>query len=386
MSGVADNVEATQRRVLVLGVEPNSLLNFRKGLFVALRKAGHEVHAASAAADPDTLRGLALLGVTHHQVYFARTGMNPMKDSRTILSLTKLFRALRPDCILAYTPKPVMYGAIAAKLAGCPHFAALITGLGYSFNPGQELRRKFANHITRTLYRMALPLCKSVIFQNPDDLQHFKSLRLYPATRPDLVVNGSGVDLAHFSVVPLPTRTVFLLIGRLLVDKGVREYAEATMIAKAAYPDISVRLLGPFDPSPNSVTKKELQQWQDSGLEYLGSTGDVRPYIAAASVIVLPSYREGTPRSVLEGMAMGRAIITTDAPGCRETVVHGVNGLLVPLQDSAALANAMMELASDPDKIVAMGRESRRIAEIKYESGAVALDTLQKAGILPIAV
>ena len=129
-----------------------------------------------------------------------------------------------------------------------------------------------------------------------------------------------------------------------------------------------------------------MQQWQNSGLEYLGSTGDVRPYIAAASVIVLPSYREGTPRSVLEGMAMGRAIITTDAPGCRETVVHGVNGLLVPLQDSAALANAMMELASDPDKIVAMGRESRRIAEIKYESGAVALDTLQKAGILPIAV
>ena len=386
MSGVADNAEATQRRVLVLGVEPHSLLNFRKGLFVALRKAGHEVHAASAAADPDTLRGLARLGVTHHQVYFARTGMNPMKDGRTILSLTKLFRAVRPDCILAYTPKPVMYGAIAAKLAGCPHFAALITGLGYSFNPGQELRRTFANHITRTLYRTAVPLCKSVIFQNPDDLQHFKSLRLYPTTKPDLVVNGSGVDLTHFSVVPLPTKTVFLLIGRLLVDKGVREYAEATMIAKAAYPDISVRLLGPFDPSPNSVTEKELQQWQDSGLEYLGSTGDVRPYIAAASVIVLPSYREGTPRSVLEGMAMGRAIITTDAPGCRETVVHGVNGLLVPLQDSAALANAMMELASDPDKIVAMGRESRRIAEVKYESGAVALDTLQKAGILPIAV
>ena len=256
MSGVADNVEATQRRVLVLGVEPNSLLNFRKGLFVALRKAGHEVHAASAAADPDTLRGLARLGVIHHQVYFARTGMNPMKDGRTILSLTKLFRAVRPDCILAYTPKPVMYGGIAAKLAGCPHFAALITGLGYSFNPGQELRRKFANHITRTLYRMALPLCKSVIFQNPDDLQHFKSLRLYPTTKPDLVVNGSGVNLTHFSVVPLPTKTVFLLIGRLLVDKGVREYAEATMIAKAAYPDISVRLLGPFDPSPNSVTER----------------------------------------------------------------------------------------------------------------------------------
>ena len=368
-------------RAVLLGVEARSLVNFRRDI-IAILTQEHEVHVVARAASPDEERVIAQLGAILHKLPMARTGMNPLRDLFMLVGLVKLLRRLRPNYLLAYTSKPVIFGTLAGWLARVPVRVAMITGLGYSFIKGDEPKRKFARKVSIFLYGLALPLCTSVIFQNPDDRDEFRQLGLLKNVNQVHVVNGSGVDVSQFTSAPLPNGPVFLMIARLLVDKGSREYGAAAKIVRQAMPSVKCQLLGPLDPSPNGLKADELEALKLDGLEYLGETDDVRQVIAAASIIVLPSYREGTPRSVLEGMAMGRAIITTDVPGCRETVVNGVNGLLVPVRNADALAQAMIKLAKAPDLIKAMGRESRRIAVEKYDAKVVALDTLQKAGIL----
>lgn len=220
-------------------------------------------------------------------------------------------------------------------------------------------------------------------FQNPDDEALFRKLNLLPRAVPSCVVNGSGVDTSEYQLAPLPEQPRFLLIGRLLGDKGVREYAQAAAVVKAKYPSARFQMVGWIDDNPDAISQKELDDWIESGtLEFLGKLADVRPAIAECGVYVLPSYREGTPRTVLEAMAMGRAIITTDAPGCRETVIEGENGYLVPVQDSEALANAMLRCIEHPDDVAAMGAVSRQIAENKYDVHKVNQVMLKEMGIL----
>jgi glycosyltransferase involved in cell wall biosynthesis len=368
-------------KILLLGAEPASLINFRGPLIRHLLALGHEVHVAAKQASGEQLDVLAKMGVAFHAVPFARAGMNPFRDGATALALYKLFRSLRPDAVVSYTSKPVIYGTLAARAAGVPHIVAMVTGLGYSFIDGPERKRRFAKWVSSRLYGLALPRCARVLFQNPDDRADFEKLGLLRGAREVAVVNGSGVDTDFFVPASLPAKPAFLVIARLLADKGVREFAEAVGRIKAQLPDVEFRLLGGLDPSPNGVTKAEVQSWLARGIVYLGEMKDVRPVIAAASVIVLPSYREGTPRSVLEGMAMGRAIVTTNVPGCRETVVDGVNGLLVPVRDASALAAAMLVLAGDPARVARMGEASRRIAVEKYKAEVVAQDTAKKAGL-----
>jgi glycosyltransferase involved in cell wall biosynthesis len=198
------------------------------------------------------------------------------------------------------------------------------------------------------LYRLALGKADKVLFQNPDDLATFRSLRLLPGRVPTAIINGSGIDIDHFRPAPLPVEPSFLMIARLLGDKGIREFAAAAAGVKKRYPAVPVRLVGFLDQTPDSISQSELDAIIASGVEFLGKMDDVRPAIAGCSVYVLPSYREGTPRSVLEAMAMGRAIITTDAPGCRETVVDGQNGCLVPVKNSEALEAAMVRFIENP--------------------------------------
>jgi glycosyltransferase involved in cell wall biosynthesis len=197
------------------------------------------------------------------------------------------------------------------------------------------------------------------------------------------VVNGSGVDVGSFAVAPLPAGPVrFLLIGRLLGDKGVREYAQAAQAVRQQYPNVQFTLVGMIDSNPNSIAQAELDAWvADGRLAFLGSMADVRPAIAASSVYVLPSYREGTPRTVLEAMAMGRPIITTDAPGCRETVVDGDNGFLVPVKSVEALVQAMVRFIQDPALAPRMGARSRQIAEAKYDVHQVNAVMLREMGL-----
>ena len=375
------SVHNQPQHVLVLGVEPQSLINFRKDLIVELKVSGHRVTVAaleSSAAQEAALEGL---GAEVRAVAFSRAGMNPFRDVTTLISLIGLFHKTRPDVVIAYTAKPVIYGALAAQIAGVERFAAMITGLGYSFIAGSGSKRRVARGIATLLYRIALKRCSAVIFQNPDDRAAFAEFGLLKGARNVGVVNGSGVDLQYFRQCPLPPKPVFLMISRLLADKGVREYANAAARLRKALPDVRTLLAGGLDPSPNSVSQNELDSWVAGGLEYLGYLSDVRPAIVQASVVVLPSYREGTPRSVLEGMAMGRAIITTDAPGCRETVKAGINGMLVPPRNTDALFDTMISLAGKGNVIDSMGRASRHIAEEKYEGKSVARDIMRLAGL-----
>lgn len=367
--------------VLVLGVEPQSLINFRKDLIAELRAEGHRVTVAAKGYSAVQTTVLEGLGAETSTAIFSRAGMNPFRDLKTLASLIGLFRKSRPDIVIAYTAKPVIYGALAARITGVGRFSAMITGLGYSFVAGPGLRRRIARGVATHLYKSALKRCSSVIFQNPDDRTTFDELGLLKGAGVVGTVNGSGVDLQQFQVCPLPQEPVFLLVARLLADKGIREYAEASRRLRRVMPHVRTLLVGGFDPSSNAVKQKELDGWVAGGLEFLGHLSDVRPALAQASVIVLPSYREGTPRSVLEGMAMGRAVITTDAPGCRETVKSGQNGILVPPRDTDALFDAMKALAGNHHTVKRMGRASRKIAEEKYEGKSVARDTMRLAGL-----
>ena len=355
-------------RVMVVGGHAESLIHFRGPLLRRLVAEGHDVTACAPDAAADVRRELAALGIAYRHVPIQRAGMNPMRDVGTVRALTALYREVQPDLVLTYTIKPVIYGSLAARLSRVPRICSLITGLGYSFGTA-TLRQRALNPVVQSLFRFALAHNEVVFFQNPDDLRQFVDAGL-ASDRQAVLVNGSGVDLEHFRVAPLPEGTpTFLLTTRLLWEKGVGEYVEAARTLKAKYPTARFRLLGPLDPNPAAVSRAQLDAWSAEGvIEYLGSTNDVRPAIADTSVFVLPSaYREGTPRSILEAMAMGRAIVTTDAPGCRETVRGDENGFLVPVSDSIALASAMERFLRDPGLVAPMGVRSRAIAEEKYD-------------------
>jgi glycosyltransferase involved in cell wall biosynthesis len=233
------------------------------------------------------------------------------------------------------------------------------------------------------LYRLAFAVCELIFLQNEDDVAHFVNARLLPA-RKVCRVNGTGVDLRYFSQSPPMTQVplTFLLMGRLLREKGIYEYVEAARIVRARNKEVSFVLLGGVDPNPGGLSIEDVQRWVDDGvIHWGGHVNDVRRWIAQCSVYVLPSYREGIPRSSQEAMAMGRPIITTDAVGCRETVVHGVNGFLVPVRDAHALAAAMHRFIEDPTLVVTMGCASRRMAEQSFDVDKINTVMLRAMGL-----
>lgn len=366
----------------------SSLHNFRGPLLEALCERGLEVHAAAPGLRDDvaTRAWLEARGIRCHDVPLARVGLSPLGDLRALLALYRLMRRVRPEIFLGYTIKPVIWGVLAARLAGVPRRVALITGLGYAFTGQARGKRRLVQRIVRRLYAIALRRASSVIFQNPDDRDDFARLGLLPASLPVSVVDGSGVDTGTFAPAPLrdgPPR--FLLIARLIGDKGVREYAAAAAVLRRRWPLAEFHLVGGLDPNPDGIAEAEVRGWHDAGdIIWHGPLSDVRPAIAAAHVYVLPSYREGTPRTVLEAMSMGRAIITTDAPGCRETVVEGENGLLVPVGDASALADGMERVLSAPELIGAWGAASRRIVERRYDVRIVNAAMLRAMGITEV--
>jgi len=373
-------------RVLIIAGFNGSLINFRGPLIRTLCDNGFEVHAAAPAltSAPSVVCQLREWGVKCHNISFQRTGVNPIMDALGFLRLLVLIWSIRPDLVLGYTAKPVIYGTLAAWLARVPRRFALITGLGYAFTGQAYGKRRMIQNMARRLYAQALKRNDQVFFQNPDDEAFFRRLKLMPQRVPSTVVNGSGVDLDRFRLTPLPQgQIVFLLIARLLGDKGVREYVASAKIIRERYPEVVFRLVGDVDNNPDSVSPDEVEAWQRGGaIEYLGRLDDVRSAIAGCSVYVLPSYREGTPRTVLEAMAMGRAIITTQTPGCRETVLDGENGYLVPVKDVDALVDAMSRMIERPQQIIVMGAQSRAIAEEKYDVHKVNAVMLKKMGLL----
>ena len=368
-------------RFIVIGSLPSSLLNFRGPLLETLVERGHDVIACAPDVPPDIRAGLAALGVRYCHVPLERAGLNPLADLQTLRVLRRLFLEEQPDRVLAYTAKPVIYSGLAARMSGHPTTYAMITGLGYGFG-SLSWRQRMIGFIVQVLYRLALRGTAAVLFQNSADRDLFVRLRLVPSTVPLTLIHGSGVDLVAYAPQSLPDVPVFLLIARLLVDKGLREYHRAARRLKARHPHARFLLVGDFDPNPLSIQAAELAEWQADGtIEYLGFLDDVRPAYASARVYVLPSYREGTPRTVLEAMAMGRPIVTTDAPGCRETVVDGVNGFLVPVGDDAALEQAMERFILEPDLAERMGVESLRLARDKYDVHKVNAVIMEAMGV-----
>ena len=369
---------------LLIASFPDSLIKFRGPLLQALLAKGLDVHVAAPdlSGTADIRRQLIAMGITLHEIGLKRTGTNPVADVGTMAELLRLMRRIRPDYVLGYTIKPVIYGSLAAWLAGAPNRFSLVTGLGYAFTGDASGKRGLLRKLIQRLYRFGLSRCHKVFFQNPDDEALFRQLDLLPANIPSCVVNGSGVDVADYSVTALPEKTSFLLIARLLGDKGVREYAKAAKKVRQEHPQVSFKLAGWIDDNPDAIGQHELDEWINSGtLEFLGKLADVRPAIADSNVYVLPSYREGTPRTVLEAMAMGRPVITTDAPGCRETVADADNGFLVPVQAVDELASAMIRFIEKPQLAARMGKRSRQIAEEKYDVHKVNEIMLSEMGI-----
>lgn len=375
--------KAVKRFLLIAGY-PDSLVNFREALLHALIAEGLEVHVAAPGliGNGAIRRRLESIGVKLHDVNLNRTGTNPLADIQTTYSLWRLMHRIKPDYSLGYTIKPVVYGSIAAWLAAVPSRFAMITGLGYAFI-GESGQRTWLKRIVQVLYRTALGRVHKVFFQNPDDEALFYDLDIIkPVQDKAFVVNGSGINIASFRAVSLPTGVSFLLIARLLGDKGVREYVKAAAVVRQQFPDIRFSLVGWIDNNPDAITESELQNWIDSGdITFYGRLDDVKTAIAECSVYVLPSYREGTPRTVLEAMAMARPIITSDAPGCRETVVDGDNGFLVPVKSVDQLVDAMLKFIEEPHLISQMGERSRQIAEEKYDVEKVNEHMLAAMGI-----
>ncbi len=370
------------RKIVVIGGDAPALISFRGDLIAAMADAGHEVIACAPGAHPEVAAAMRARGARYLPVALDRAGINPLADLSSLLALRRLFLQLRPDLVLAYTAKAVIYGAGAARLAGVPHIFAMITGLGYAFIDGRELKRRVLRRVTSRLYRASLAGCEAIFFQNRDDLEEFRRAGIVAAGKPLIRVDGSGVDTSYYGFAPVAAEPPsFLLIARLLRDKGILEYVEAARRLRAAHPGARFCLLGPLDPNPAGISAAMLERWRAEGaIEYLGEADDVRPHLRACSAYVLPSYREGMPRTVLEAMAIGRAIVTTDAPGCRETVSEGANGFLVPPRDAAALAEAMRRLIVQPELAIAMGRRSRQIAEQRFDVhriNAVMLETMR---------
>ncbi|OIN98800.1 MAG: hypothetical protein AUJ49_12695 [Desulfovibrionaceae bacterium CG1_02_65_16] len=396
-------------RILVVAGHAPSLVNFRAPLLSALLARGHRV-TALAPPEPGggarTRAALRELGVTELLPYpLDRGGVNPLRDAATIMALRKIFLALKPDLVLPYTIKPVIYASLAARWAGVTRVASLITGLGYAFGgletagtdgsgelPGQLRtigRRCLADLVVR-LYEKALERNQTVIFQNPDDRALFERLGILDHGQRVAVVGGSGVDLTRFAPAPpvlahpQTGAPVFLCVARLLWAKGVGVFVEACRMLKRRHPHVVCRLLGAADDVPDAVPADMLRRWrEDRVVELIDPVDDVRPFLAAASVFVLPSYREGAPRASLEAMAMARPVITTDVPGCRQTVEDGVTGFLVPPFEPGELSRAMERFVLDPESIVHMGQAARRLAEERFDARRVTEDMLDALPLVP---
>ena len=372
---------APPQKVVVLGSYAISLINFRGPLIAELVARGHRVFALAPDIDEGVAAQVRALGAEPVPIRLGRTSLNPFGAVATLRDLVRTLREIGPDLVFAYTIKPIVLGAAAARAAGVPRFVCLVTGLGYAFTGGFEPKRLLSRTVGKRMYRRAFGSAFLAVFQNPDDLAEFRRLRLLPPSLPTLLINGSGVDTERFARAPLPAGTSFLMIARLLKDKGLREFGRAAARLKAERPDVRISLVGFFDISPDGIGRAELDRMIAAGVEYLGPQSDVRPALREHSVYVLPSYREGTPRSVLEAMATGRPVITTDVPGCRETVTDGVNGLLVPAKDADSLYRAMRRFVDEPELIARMAAESRRIAEAKFDVRKVNAKLLEAAGL-----
>lgn len=361
------------RRLLFVVNNPAFFMSHRVPVALAAQRAGYDVHVATM--DGPAVADIEALGMTHHAIPMTRSGKHPLQELGTLLALLRLFRRLRPQVVHLVTIKPVLYGGIAARLARVPGMVAAISGLGFVFL-SNSLKMRLVRAVVARLYRLALDHRNSrVIFQNGADRDLLKSLG---AVRDEQVVliRGAGVDLDLCRALPEPPAppVVVTMVARLLRDKGVQEFVQAARLLRERGVPVTMRLVGGVDAgNPASATPAEVEAWQREGcVQALGERADVPQLYADSHIAVLPSYREGLPKSLIEAAACGRAVVTTDVPGCRDAIDPGKTGLLVPVRDPQALADAIARLAGDATQRQAMGAAGRALAEREFNIERVA--------------
>lgn len=374
-------------KVLVLSSLAYSLVNFRAALLREMVAEGHEVVACAPDEDAAVRAELSAMGIRFIPVPMDRAGTNPLRDLATLRALIRTIGREAPDICLAYTQKPIIYGGIATRIAGgSARFFAMVSGLGHVYSDDRPATwpRLMLRWLTSILYRGAVARAAGIFVFNADDAGEMRRHGIVGPGRRIIQVPGSGIDTVKFPHVPIPEGApVFLLIARLMRNKGIGEFIEAAAGVRTRYPEARFQILGPQEPGPAGFTVEEIDAWRTQGIEYLGATRDVRPHLAQSSVFVLPScYREGLPRTILEALATGRPVITTDTPGCRETVVPGENGLLVPPRNVPALARAMEQLAGDPERVRSMGAHSRQLAQQRFRVDRVNEQLLTEMGLI----
>jgi len=368
-------------KIAVLSSHTSSLFWFRMDMMRDFINNGYTVIALGPEPEAEWKDKFKEYNIDYRQLFVERNGVNPLKDLKTYSKLSKFMKSERPDKVFAYQAKTVVYGSIAAKLNGITEVYPLIAGLGSIFR-GTGLKNKIVKTIMSIEYFFAFKCSRKVFFQNTDDKNECIRNGLIKDDKA-VIINGSGVNVERFKWAPLPKEPAFLFIGRLIKDKGIVEYLEACKEVKGKHPEVRCLLVGQYDSNPSALKKVELKPYVESGIiEYFGEQSDVRPFIAQCNTFVLPSYHEGTPKTVLEAMAMGRSIITSNAPGCRETVVDGVNGYLVEIKDTKGLVDKMEHLISNPDISEKMGEKSLKFANEKYDVKFVNQSIMQTMGLI----
>jgi glycosyltransferase involved in cell wall biosynthesis len=355
------------KSVLIASNYAWTIYNFRLPLIRSLKAAGYKVVVVTQF---DGYENKIATEVDHiHELFISRKGVNPFVDIFTILDFVKHLIRLKPDVLLSFSIKPVIYGSIAAKITNVQSIV-MITGLGTTF-----ISDSWVTKVVKALYRFALSSVSTIFFQNVDDKALFVNQGLV-ASKACQLSPGSGVDLHKFTYTVLPdtSEAVFLLIARMLWDKGIGEFVDAARIIKSKYPNVRFQLLGPLGvENRTAITDKDMGKWQEEGvIEYLGETDNVASYIKRANCVVLPSYREGTSRVLLEAAAMGRPLIASDVPGCREVVDDGVTGFLCKSRDHIALSEKMelmLKLSYETRRV--MGAKGREKVENQFHQDIV---------------
>ena len=365
------------------------LHRFKGGLLKALSEAGHTVYAIAPTGD--SVEAIESTGATFIDWPLVRKGANPLRELQSLMALRSIYKRIGPDLVHHFTAKPRVYGAFAARFAGVPVVVASVNGLGYVYT-GRNLNSSLVRPVSTLLNRLAFGISEAVLFQNHDDAKFFEDTRMVPNKKIRHIPGGSGVDTALFSPdavdaaesgrlrgsLDIPADTsVIIMIGRMLTHKGVREYVECARVV-AGNRDARFLLVGPTDTgNPASIPQETLVEWGERGwVRYLGERSDIRELMAMADIVALPSYREGFPRVLLEAAAMGKPMVTTDTPGCRDVVTDGVNGLLVPVGDAVALASAVEKLLASSDLREQMGKAARLKAVDEFDERKVTQDII----------
>lgn len=376
------------KKIVIIGTIADSFLFFRADLISELLKQGYKVYAFTSSYNEEELEKIKALGAIPMSYTLSRGGLNPLTDIKMMYRLSRQIKILAPDMVLSYFAKPVIFGTLAAKLAKVPKVIGMLEGLGYAFTEqpkGLSKKTQLIKKIQVMLYTISLPQLNTLIFLNPDDPKDLLDAHSIKVKNVE-ILGGIGLNLNNYSYqsikdIHLPIK--FLFIGRLIKEKGIHDFISAAKIVKEKYPKTVFTILGTTDPaSLGGLQQSELDDLISSDIiNYPGQVDNVQQWLGDSHVFVLPSYREGVPRSTQEAMAIGRPIITTDVPGCRETVVDGINGFLVGKWKPQALADKMIHFIENPEQIEKMGYESYKIAQEKFDVNKVNQRLLNILGV-----